>query len=201
MKRLGCILLTAGCLFGAPQSHAREYPGESAREFPKNPAQEVPGKPKQEFPRHPAQELPAAAGQEHPAVSVQESPADFAAKAHAAARELRMLPPEEFSLRWLREEVDPFQRARRKIRREMQNRAMAQESVIKSHRNMPKRDLNKEVGTWRMSIGNTSIDNWSPFQDRALDARTIRFPVPRDARADKRTDQMKALDRMRRQGK
>lgn len=185
MKRFGSILLAAGCLFGALQSHARQFPAEPAQGSPK----------------HPAQELPAGVAAERPAAPQQEFPADFAAKAHAAARELRMLPPEEFSLQWLREEVDPIQRARRKIREEMQHRAMTQESVIKAHRHTQKRDLNKEVGSWRMSIGNTSVDNWSPFQDRALDARTIRFPVPRDARADKRTDQMKALDRMRRQGR
>lgn len=185
MKRFGSILLTAGCLFGTLQSHARQLPTEPAQDSPK----------------HPAQELPAGVAAKRPAAPQQEFPADFAAKAHAAARELRMLPPEEFSLQWLREEVDPIQRARRKIRKEMQHRAMAQESVIKAHRHTQKHDLNKEVGSWRMSIGNTSVDNWSPFQDRALDARTIRFPVPRDARADKRTDQMKALDRMRRQGK
>ncbi|MFQ7387612.1 MAG: hypothetical protein ACLRM8_08895 [Alistipes sp.] len=28
---------------------------------------------------------------------------------------------------------------------------------------VPKRDLSKEVGLWRMSVGNTSADNWSPY--------------------------------------
>ena len=64
---------------------------------------------------------------------------------------------------------------------------------------VPKRDLSKEVGLWRMSVGNTSADNWSPYPDRALDARTLRFPLPRDSRADKRPDNLKALDRMRQQ--
>ena len=132
MKRFGSILLAAGCLFGTLQSHARQLPAEPAQGSPK----------------HPAQELPAGVAAERPAAPQQEFPADFAAKAHAAARELRMLPPEEFSLQWLREEVDPIQRARRKIREEMQHRAMAQESVIKAHRHTQKRDLNKEVGSW-----------------------------------------------------
>ena len=64
---------------------------------------------------------------------------------------------------------------------------------------VPKRDMSKEVGLWRMSVGNTSADNWSPYPDRALDARTLRFPLPRDSRADKRPDNLKALDRMRQQ--
>ena len=50
-----------------------------------------------------------------------------------------------------------------------------------------------------LSVGNTPADNWSPYPDRALDARTLRFPLPRDSRADKRPDNLKALDRMRQQ--
>ena len=39
------------------------------------------------------------------------------------APSLRMLPPEEFGLRWLQEEVNPYLRARRKLHRTMQERA------------------------------------------------------------------------------
>lgn len=186
MKLLAGILLSAGCLLGAPQAHAQAHPAESAQE-----------RPAQGLPAEPAQGHQAVSASEFPGVPATELPAEFAARAHAAAGSLRMLPPEEFGLQWLREEVNPFLRERRRLHRAMRAQAEAQESVLRKSRGS--RDPNKEVGTWRMSIGNTSVNNWSPFQDRALDARTIRFPVPRDARADKRTDQTKALDRMRQQ--
>ncbi|MBS6990865.1 MAG: hypothetical protein KH156_01500 [Alistipes sp.] len=126
-----------------------------------------------------------------------ELPAEFSAKAHAAASSLRMLPPEEFGLQWLQEEVNPYLRARRKLHRTMQERAAQQEeSLIRSRQKYP-HDLNRRTGLW--GIGNTSVNNWSPFQDRLLDARIISFPMPRGTKADKRTDQMKALDRMRQQ--
>lgn len=157
MKRLGGILLVAGCLFGIPQSHGQEYPAGLA-----------PG-----------------------------SSDELSLKAHAAAQTLLFKELEPLSLQWLREEVNPILRARRKLRQAMQ--ARASESAATVTPRVPKRDLNKEAGTWRMSVGNTSTDNWSPFPDRALDARTLRFPLPRDSRADKRPENVKALDRMRQQ--
>lgn len=125
---------------------------------------------------------------------------DFTRKAHEAARELLFGEPAQFSLQWLREEVDPLLRARRRLRQTMQARSEQQQSLI-ARQHAPKRDLNKEVGIWRMSIGNTSVSNWSPFPDRALDARTLSFPIPRDSKADKRTEPQKALDKMRQQRK
>mgnify|MGYP006912436543 FL=1 len=95
-----------------------------------------------------------------------ELPAEFSAKAHAAASSLRMLPPEEFGLRWLQEEVNPYLRARRKLHRTMQERAAQQEeSLIRSRQKYP-HDLNRRTGLW--GIGNTSVNNWSPFQDLSL---------------------------------
>ena len=106
---------------------------------------------------------------------------------------LRACPRQNF----LQEEVNPYLRARRKLHRTMQERAAQQEeSLIRSRQKYP-HDLNRRTGLW--GIGNTSVNNWSPFQDRMLDARTISFPMPRGTKADKRTDQMKALDRMRQQ--
>ncbi len=32
-----------------------------------------------------------------------------------------------------------------------------------------------------LRVGNASVNNWSPFPDRALDARVIRYPMPRSA--------------------
>lgn len=135
--------------------------------------------------------------QEFP-VSIPTVGTDFIRKAHDAARNLLFSEPAEFSLQWLREEVDPILRARRQLRHAMLSRAEEQQSVIAVPQTS-RRDLNKEVGMWRMSIGNTSVNNWSDFPDRMLDARTIRFPMRRDSRADKRTDQQKALDKMRQQ--
>lgn len=38
-----------------------------------------------------------------------------------------------------------------------------------------------EVPRWRFTVGNTSMNNWSPYPDRALDARVLTFPLPRKA--------------------
>lgn len=135
--------------------------------------------------------------QEFPA-SIPAAGTDIILKAHDAARELLVSEPAPFSLQWLREEVNPILRARRQLRQAMQVRAEEQRSVIAVPQ-APERDFGKEVGMWRMSIGNTSANNWSDFPDRMLDARTLRFPMRRDSRADKRTDQQKALDKMRQQ--
>lgn len=135
--------------------------------------------------------------QEFP-VSIPTAGTDFIRKAHDTARNLLFSEPAEFSLQWLREEVDPILRARRQLRQTMQVRAEEQRSVI-AVTQAPERDFGKEVGMWRMSIGNTSTNNWSDFPDRMLDARTLRFPMRRDSRADKRTEPQKALDKMRQQ--
>lgn len=170
MKRFREMIMIAGCLLGAAGLCAQEQPTDIGTDT----------------------EAAAKAGIE--AAAKVELPAEFTAKAHAA-RELLTFPTEQFSLRWLREEVDPFQRARRKLREAMLARAREQESVIRTKGS--KRDLNKEVSIWRLNIGNTSVNNWSPYQDRALDARALSFPLPRGTRADKRTDQQKALDKMK----
>ena len=144
MKRLGSILLVAGCLSGTLQPYAQEYP----------------------------------------AGPLYDTPDELSFKARAAARTLLFKELEPLSLQWLREEA---------------NQTRAEKAATTAVPMVPKRDLSKEVGLWRMSVGNTSADNWSPYPDRALDARTLRFPLPRDSRADKRPDNLKALDRMRQQ--
>ena len=183
MKVLAGILLTAGCLFGAPQAHAQTRPAE--------PAQGLPAKP--------GQGQPADFAAEFPAVPAKEFPAEFAARANAVTRALRVLSPGMVGLYWLHEEKDPLRREQLRVQTERNARARESVSVLAIPKDAARNHLQKEVGAWRLWISNTSVNNWSPFQDRALDARTIRFPVPRNARADKRTDQMKALDRMRQQ--
>lgn len=107
-----------------------------------------------------------------------------------------MLPPEEFGLRWLQEEVNPYLRARRKLHRTMQERAAQQEeSLIQSRQKYP-HDLNRRTGLW--GIGNTSVNNWSPSMIVA-GRPDNQLPDAARTKADKRTDQMKALDRMRQQ--
>lgn len=145
--------------------------------------------------------IPQAYAQEVPEHIPAYRPADFALKAYDAAQELMLGGPEPFSLQWLREETNPILRERRRIHRTRQVRAEEQRSAIALSQNARKQDPNKAVGIWRMSVGNTSANNWSPFQDRMLDARTLRFPMRRDAKADKRPDHVKALDGIRQQRK
>ncbi len=43
-------------------------------------------------------------------------------------------------------------------------------------------DQERKVATnWLIHLGNTGSGNWSPFPDRALDARVIRYPMARSA--------------------
>lgn len=62
----------------------------------------------------------------------------------------------------------------------------AQQSVVQLPQDRTSFDLRKEIGLWRWSVGNTGVTNWSPYQDRALDARTISLPLPRAMKPDKR---------------
>ena len=102
------------------------------------------------------------------------------------------------SVEWLREEVDPIRRARRQIRKEMYRRAdeQALEAAAGAVRSSAPRDPAIEWADWRFSIGNNG--NWSPYPDRELDARVIRFPLR--MKTDNRPEAEKALDRMRKTG-
>lgn len=137
-----------------------------------------------------AQQVP-----EQPVLAPMEQSCELSQKVQEMGRQLLDREPAPFSLEWLREEVDPIRRERRELLQAMN--LQAQKSLGKTPVKDYKRDVNKDVGLWRISLGNTSANNWSPFPDRALDARIITFPMRRDSRADKRTDQMKALDKLR----
>lgn len=102
--------------------------------------------------------------------------------------------PLDENIGWLRLEVDPIERARRKIHLAMRERARerALESQTEQGRSTPT-DPGIDVGDWRFSIGNNG--NWSPYPDRELDARNIRFPLR--MKTDNRTPAEKALERMR----
>lgn len=117
------------------------------------------------------------------------------AKADSAARGLLIGPPERFPTGWLKERVDPILRERLRLRGMMEQRA--RQSVAEFPAARSGAEVGRSDGLWRLQIGNTQDGNWSPYPDRELDARIIRFPLPRDMKADKRTEQQKALDKLR----
>ena len=128
-----------------------------------------------------------------------EASAPLGEMAHDAAGEMELrLPSVEEYLPLIREQSDPILQARMRIRRTLRERAIRQtmEAAQRAPRSMKPEDPSVAVGDWRFSVGNNG--NWSPYPDRELDARNLSFPMRRDARADKRTDQQRALDRMRR---
>ena len=134
MKFFAGILLAAGSLLGTLQLPAQGRPVALGHELAQSPARESAAEP--------GRKQPAEFAAGSPGVPATELPAEFSAKAHAAASSLRMLPPEEFGLRWLQEEVNPYLRARRKLHRTMQERAAQQEeSLIRSRQKYP-HDLN-----------------------------------------------------------
>ena len=104
------------------------------------------------------------------------------------------------NVEWLREEVDPIRRARRQIHRLMYERAdeRAQETVAAdAARHSIPQDPSIEWADWRFSVGNNG--NWSPYPDRELDARNIRFPLR--MKTDNRSEAEKALEQMRQEGR
>lgn len=106
--------------------------------------------------------------------------------------------PLDGDVEWLREEIDPIQQARRRIRQLMHQRAdqRAEEIALQTNRSNTPQDPAVEWADWRFSVGNNG--NWSPFPDRALDARIIRFPLR--MKSDNRSDADKALELMRKTG-
>ena len=100
----------------------------------------------------------------------------------------------------LREDMDPILRERRRIRRALQQRADEQTPVIARPRTSAP-DANRTAGLWRISIGNTSMENWSPYPDRALDARVLRFPHPRELRHDKRPLHVQRMEQLNKTNK
>ena len=102
--------------------------------------------------------------------------------------------PLDENIGWLRLEVDPIERARRRIHLAMREwaRERALESRTEQGRSVPT-DPGIDVGDWRFSISNNG--NWSPYPDRELDARNIRSPLR--MKTDNRTPAERALERMR----
>lgn len=87
------------------------------------------------------------------------------------------LPAAEFSLSdtlsWQLEHI------RRKAMQQERRREVTDRNVVPIRRSFDRQ--RKVAVTWQIRLGNTGCGNWSPFPDRALDARTIRYPMARSA--------------------
>lgn len=116
-----------------------------------------------------------------------------------AAVRWELLPavrPAAYSIPRLREQTDPTLRQRREIREAQARRAERSVLLRSGQTRLP--DPNREVALWRITAGNTAADNWSPYPDRALDARTLRFPLPRNLTPDKRPEHVRRLEKLKR---
>lgn len=77
----------------------------------------------------------------------------------------------------LRGELDPLQRERHEIRRLMRERAEHAALGAPVRRTQP--EPTDAPRGMRLAIGNTAPSNWSPYPDKWLDARVIKYPLPR----------------------
>lgn len=66
----------------------------------------------------------------------------------------------------------------REYQKQVEMNNVAQKSVkpVKSYFQRPRQRV-----TFKLDFGNSAVKNWSPYPDRALDARVIRYPMPRSA--------------------
>lgn len=110
----------------------------------------------------------------------QESPARIATDYEAVLEGMMEVGPMRIpSEQWIRESFNPALRQRQEIRR-----MLAECNTGPVHKNTGRirfsggqRHVDPKL--WGISIGNTAMNNFSPFPDRLLDARTLRFPMPR----------------------
>lgn len=86
-------------------------------------------------------------------------------------------PPARYSKQWLREQLDPIRKEQSNIRMQLMQRES--ESLILQRSKRRKRNLTEESGWWKATAGNTAANNWSPYPDRYLDARMIKYPLPK----------------------
>ena len=114
----------------------------------------------------------------------------------------RALPPQRFDAQTRfhapylpYEEANPTGREPFRNRLVLEQRRDERTSVIARPRTAAP-DANRTAGLWRISVGNTATDNWSPYPDRALDARQLRFPLPRKLHHDKRPLHVRRLERL-----
>lgn len=86
---------------------------------------------------------------------------------------------------WLGQSGNPFARKEREQKQLQQMRERARASVLSIPR-LSNDLVNRNGFRWRMTVGYLPMNNWSPYEDRWLDARIIRMPLPRNMRPDKR---------------
>jgi len=71
---------------------------------------------------------------------------------------------------------------RQKIAQQRQREALARKNTAPVRGRTTERSAQADRAKWEWRItGNAGPNNWSPFPDRALDARVIRYPMPRSA--------------------
>ncbi len=114
------------------------------------------------------------------AAHAQEPPARLAADPDAVIGQIMQPNPmRNPDPHWFREAFNPALREQREIRR-----MLAERNTGPVHKNTGRirfhgDSQHVEPKLWGISIGNTAMNNFSPFPDRMLDARTLRFPMPR----------------------
>lgn len=129
-------------------------------------------------------------------VHAQDRPVIPMTKADSIMQQLYIPAPMQVPIDWLEGVENPLFEEKRKISNIMQERAT--QSIIQRPQGNVKVTVNNALGTWKMNIGNFSIETWSPYLDRALDARTLSLPVPRNMRPDKRSENMRRMDKLKR---
>lgn len=110
----------------------------------------------------------------------QEPPERIAADPEAVAeRIMRDDPMRNPDPQWFHEAFNPALREQREIRKMLAERNTAPVRKNTGRIRLRGNRHHVEPKLWDLSIGNTAMDNFSPFPDRLLDARTLRFPMPR----------------------
>lgn len=87
------------------------------------------------------------------------------------------LSPEPIPYMQGHKQVDPFYRKRCMAKEALAQRAQEQ-SVLLRRPEFRKQEVETSIKLWRFEVSNTQ-DNRSLFPDARLDARTLRFPLPR----------------------
>lgn len=85
--------------------------------------------------------------------------------------------PEPIPYMQRREQVDPVYRKRCMVKEALSQRAQEQ-SVLLRRLDFRKQEVETSIKLWQFEVNNTQ-DYHSPFPDARLDARTLRFPLPR----------------------
>ncbi len=99
---------------------------------------------------------------------------------------IRVAPLQAITLEQLKEAGDPFRWERHRIRRMIDRSTYRAQDKKKTR---AKSQDEQETRLWRIRIGNNVDENWSPYPDRALDARTLSAPLPKTPKHNNRHPQ------------